>query len=250
MKLRRCFRRQQLLFLALAGTVPLTLLAQEKITFKDGRIQEAKIVGVVGSSVQVQVASGVVGVPLANVAQINMAAPPEVATALAAYEAKDFPKALAAANAVNEKFRGLPTAWAQQAASLVGDVYVAMNELPKAESAYRDFQKSYPGAGSVVADVGLARIIFSKNDLAGAKQKLEPIAVQALQEKNPTATSAAAFGQAFYLLGQIAEADKAPAVALQNYLRTVVIFPNDQLAAARARERADVLRKDQAITVP
>ncbi|MDP9292797.1 MAG: hypothetical protein M3O82_10610 [Verrucomicrobiota bacterium] len=250
MKLRRCFRRQQLLFLALGSALAMTAHAQDKITLKDGRTQDVKIVGVSASSVQVQVAAGVVGIPLANVAQVSMTPPPEFAAALAAYEAKDFPKALAAAKSVTEKFRGLPASWAQQAASLTGDIYVALNDMAKAEEAYNDFQKSYPGASSVQTDVGLARIAVRKNDFAGAKQKLEPLSAQALQEKNPAKNSALAYGQAFYLLGQIAEAEKEPAVALQNYLRTVAIFPEDRIAAASAQERADAIRGAQPVAVP
>ena len=67
---------------------------------------------------------------------------------------------------------------------MLGDLYVALNEVPKAEVAYKEFQRLYPGGGSLQADVGMARIAASKKDFATARQKLEPITVaQALKEK-------------------------------------------------------------------
>ena len=58
-------------------------------------------------------------------------------------------------------------------------------------------------------------------------------------------------GRAFYVSGQIKEQSGDLPGALEDYLRTVAIFPEDRVAAASAQERADAIRKDNgAITVP
>lgn len=217
---------------------------------KDGKLQQARVLGVNGSTVEMRVGNGTVGIPIGSIAEVAMPAPPEFSAALAAYGAKDFPKALKSIQSVLDKFKGLPADWAQQAAAMLGDIYVAMNEPERAEAAYRDFQKIYPGAGAAQAEVGLARIAVSKKDFAAAKETLEPITEQALKAKDVPRGLGAAYGQAFYLSGQVKEAGGDFAGALEDYLRTVTIFPQDRLAVVDAQERADVLRKEHAVTVP
>ncbi|MEI8341702.1 MAG: hypothetical protein WCH43_09235 [Verrucomicrobiota bacterium] len=244
MKLRRCLASHQLLFLIVCYlSAAASLKSQESITTRDGKTQQAKIVGSNGSTVQLQVGAGMVGVPLSSISQVTMAPPADYAAAVAAYESKDFAKALTSATLVTGKYKGLPTEWAQQAALMLGDIYVAQNDLARAETAYMDFQKLYPGQGSTQADVCMARIAISKKDYAGAKQKLEPLAAQALKEKNIPRNAASSYSQVFYLLGQTREAEGDYPGALQDYLRTVTLFYQDHPAVSGAQERADALRK-------
>ena len=258
MKLRSSFSSHQLVFvLSLSLLLAAVATAQDKITTKDGRIQDVKILGVSGANVQAEMkmgaGTGMMGIPLANIAPngISMAPPAPVIAAVAAYNAKDYAKAVGLLKPVVDKFKGLPVVWAQQATGLLGDVYVALNKLPEAEAAYNDFQKIYGGQGSAQTDVGLARVAFSKKDYAAAKAKLEPIRDRALAEKFPAAGMAQAYSQTFYLLGQINEAEQQYADALENYLRTVTLFFHDQTSASAAKVRADALRQEHTgITVP
>jgi len=256
MKLRCSFSSRQSHF-ALGFTVFWLLclnngvLAQDRLTTKDGKTQDAKILGVNGSTVQIQVGAGSIGIPLASITSVSKTAPPELADATTAYQAGDYAKALPLAKAVAEKYKGLPTGWAQQATSLVGDIQVGLGNLTEAEAAYRDYQRIYPKAGTIPTDVGMARIAVARTDYDAAKAKLEPIAAAALQEKTHNPALAPAYGQTFFLLGQIAEAQAQPEVALENYLRTVTLFYEDRSAAAAAQEKADALRKkDPTLTVP
>lgn len=249
MNVRRWFLPQQLLFGAVVLIAAAGAFAQESITTKDGRTQPAKILGANGSSVNVQVGAGSIGIPLGNVASVTMAAPPEYAAALAAFEAKDYAKSLAAAKAVTEKYKGLPVEWAQQSAAMLGDLYVALERLPEAERAYQDFEKLYPGTGSVLANVGMARIAFSKKDYESAKQRLAPILAQSVKEKSPPKALGPAYSQAFYLSGQLKESAGDYQGALEDYMNTVAVFYSDRLAVNAAQERADALRKDHAVTV-
>lgn len=256
MKLRRCFPPRQLLSLLPAcllfhlADLPALHAQTETITTKDGKTSTVKILGVTGSSVQVQVGAGSIGIPISSIAQVAMPAPPEIARAAAAFAAKDYPAALTATKAVLEKYRGLPADWARQAAAMLGDIYVAMNDFGRAEAAYRDFQKLYPGAGSVQADVGLARIAVSKKDYAAARAKLEPLTAQALKLKDVPPALGPAYSQAFLVSGELKEAAGDATGALEDYARTIAIFYHDRLAVATAQERADALRKEQGVTVP
>jgi len=226
-------------------------LAQDRVTTKDGKTQDVKILAVNGSTVQIRVGTGSIGIPLSSIASVAMAAPAELAAANAACQAGDYPKALPLAKAVAEKYKGLPIDWARQATSLVGDIQVALGNLKEAEAAYKDYQRIYPGAGTVQTDVGMARIAVALKNYDEAEKKLEPIAAAALKEKTPSPTLAPAYSQTFFLLGQIAEAQSQPEVALENYLRTVTLFHEDRGAVAAAQEKANALRKkDPTLTVP
>lgn len=252
MKLRATFRRQQLLFaFGFVGLAGLELAARgDVILFSDGRRMEGKVLGVTGSSLQVQTQAGSIGWPLANIKEVQMPTPPEFKQAQDLFAAKDYPKALATMSALAGKYKGVPIDWARQATAMLGDLYVATNELAKAEAAYKEFQKLYPGAGGVQAEVGMARIAASKKDFATAKSKLQPIADAALKEKNVPPGAGFAYSNAFFVLGQIKESEGNAAGALEDYLRTVTLFYHDPAAVSAAQERADAIRKAEKVTVP
>lgn len=210
---------------------------------RDGRTQDVKILGVSGNNIQISVGSGSVGVPLATISSVVMAAPPELAQALKAYETGAFAKALPLVKGIVAKYNGLPVDWARQAASLLGDIQVALGDLKEAEAAYTNFQRTYPGVGGAQTEVGMARIAVARKNYTDAQAKLEPIAAAALKEATPAPALAPVYSQAFFLLGQIAEAQGQSAVALESYLRTVTVFYHDTKSAEAAQQRADALRK-------
>ena len=251
MKLRRRFSSHQLLFTA-AFTLAIgaSVFAEDKVTTKDRRVQTGTVVGVAGASLQIQIGRGTIGVPLANIESVVMPVPADFVAGKAAYDVQDYAKALTPIKAIAAKYKGLRLDWAQQSVAMLGDIYVSLNKLPEAEAAYQDYQKIYGGEGSTQSDVGLARIAVSKKDFDQAKAKLEPIVAQALKEKRPAAALAAAYSQAFYLMGQINENAQDYPAALESYLRTVTLFPADNAAVLGARERAAALRKEHNVTVP
>jgi len=254
MKLIFRFRSQQFLFLltgiAWLGAAGAALA--DVLVMSDGRRLEGRVLGVQGSTVQLQTQAGTIGWPLANVREVQMPVPPELGQAQQAFAAKDYNKALTLARALSDKFKGLPTDWAQLATGMLGDIYVATADLAKAEAAYKEFQRLYPGGGSLQAEVGMARIAASKKDFATAKQKLEPVAEKAVKEKNVSRAhpNAIAYSQTFLVLGQVKESEGKHAEALEDYLRTVAIFFHDPSAVTAAQERADALRKEHKVTVP
>lgn len=248
MKLVSPLRRQQLLFpallLALLGSVSL-VSAQDAVILQDGKQHVGKVLGASGTGVQIQIGQGTITLPMAAVKEVRMPIPVEWGAALKAFEERDIKKAFTLAKGISDKFKGLPTEWAQQATAMIGDIYIEQGDTAKAEAAYKDFQRLYPGQGSAQADLGMARLAVARKEFKDARTRIEPIAKKALEEKNPARANALLYSQAFFLMGQIEEASGNKAAALENYLRTVGVFYHDRGAAVLAQQKADALRKEQ-----
>jgi len=245
MKLRAPLTIQQLLFATAASLLlSMTARSQDLVITTDNQQRTVKVTGVSasGQTLEFLVGQGQLGLPLTSVKEVRMAPPAEFNEAVRAYQQKDYGKALALTKGVAAKFKGMPSPWAQQATGLLGELYIIANDIPKAEAAYADFKRLYPGGGSLSSDVGLARLAVVKQDYEGAKQKLEPITEAALKEKTVSPTNAMAYSQAFLVSGQMKEATGNFAGALEDYLRTVTLFYYDRVAVAAAQERADALR--------
>jgi tetratricopeptide (TPR) repeat protein len=251
MKLRPSLRIQQNLSL-LGGAFLLASAACAQtdavIIMKDNSQRQTKVIGVSasGSSVEITTPDGAgrLGLPLAQIKEVRMAPPAELNQALALYQQKNYDAALAALQKLVAKYRGLPVAWAQQATATIGSVHLAKGDVPAAETAFKEFQKLYPGQGTLQSDVGLSLVAIARKDYAAAKAKLQPVADEALKEKNVNPANALAYSATFLGLGQIQEAEGNFAEALEQYLRTVTLFYHDRAAAALAQERADTLRKE------
>lgn len=237
---------------------PLVAHAQDRLVFRDGHVQDGKIIGMSGNQVMITLvtangAAGQIGFNLELLTRVEVVPPAEYQTGMTAYQTGEWDKALAMFKPLAAKFRGLPAEWMRQTAAMLGDIYLEKKDIPGAEAAYNDFKRLYPGgAGTALrTSVGQARIAFARNNAAAAKQQLTPITEVAL--KNPatvTKSDGAAYGQAFYLMGQLAEHDGAFQAALEDYLRTTTLFYQDASAAASAQKNADALRsahKDLAV---
>jgi hypothetical protein len=259
MKLRSPLFRPQILFAA--GCALLLVLqataGAQAVRFKmrGGAVQEGTFVGTDATGVKIKSAGGNISLPPSAFESFEMAPPPEYKQGYDALTARDYPAALTKIKSVTDKFKGLPTPWAQYAMNLLGDIYLAMDDLPKAEAAYGDAKRLYPAVagGSSVADVGPALVAVRKKDYATAKAKIEPIITEALAEKSPPPAKAMAYSKAFLVSAQVKEAEGNLPGALEDYLRTVTIFYHDPAAVSVAQEQADKLRarsKDNPITVP
>ncbi len=255
MKLRSSLRLQQLLFVigfCVLGIFSKNAWAQQEadITLKSDPQHpfKAKVASVTGTSVMVLDQFGQRGIQIAQIQNIRMAEPPDVRIALTAFQAKDYAKAMAAAKAVADKYKGLPASWAISTSSLIGDIYLEQGDLAKAATAYDDFAKAYPGNTS--ADLGRARIAVAKKDFDAAKRTAEPLCEQALKKTNVLQAEGQIYGQAFLVMGQVKEAQGDYEGALEEYLRTVTLFYHDPTATALAQERADALRKGRDAFVP
>lgn len=254
MKLRAPLTIQQLLFaIGAALLVSFAARAQDVIITTDNQQRVVKVIGVSpsGQTLEFFVGQGQLGLPLSSVKEVRMNPPAEYLQGIGAYQAKDFAKSLTLLKAVAAKFKGMPSPWAQQSVAMLGELYIATNDIPKAEAAYADFKRLYPTGGSLQSEVGLSRLDVAKQDFKGAEKRLEPITGAALKEKVITSANGIAYSQAFLVSGQVKEAQGNLSGALEDYLRTVTLFYYDRVAVASAQEHADALRAAHPdVTVP
>lgn len=226
-----------------------------RFKMRGGPVQDGTLVGTDATGVKIKVAGRDVSLPPSAFESFQMAPPPEYGQGYQAFTAGELPKALVLIKTVTDKYKGLPTDWAQYATGILGDIYVASGDFAKAEAAYNDFEKFYKGTGgsSPSSEVGRARIAVAKKDLVTAKAKLEPILTAALAEKSVPPAKALAYSQAFLVSGQLKEEEGNLQGALEDYLRTVTLFYHDPTAVTAAQQKADALRgrnKDHPVTVP
>lgn len=217
--------------------------------------QQGTVIGASAAGVQIRIGAQTLTLPPAMFESFQMPPPPEYGQGYQAYTAGDLPKALGLIKSVTDRYKGLPTDWAQYATGMLGDIYVASGDYAKADAAYNDFEKLYKVAGgaSPSSEVGRARIAVAKKDLVTAKAKLEPITTAALAEKTVPPAKALAYSQAFLVSGQVKEEEGNLQGALEDYLRTVTLFYHDPSAVTAAQQKADALRsrdKDHPVTVP
>ena len=232
-----------LLPLLLATAVPVA--AQDTVILKSGVTREGKITGVSGGNVRIQTPNGTVGTPLAEVREIRMSAPPEFDAAASQLASGDARGAVAALTKINETFAGLPAAWAERAAALLGDAKLAAGDKEGAAAAYDNLTKTYPQA-TALANLGRARLAVDAGQFDEASPLLKPLLADADKTAFPAPADGPPLCQANYLMGRVQEAAGDHQAALASYLKAAALFPFDKNAAADAQKRADALRAEHA----
>lgn len=223
--------------------------AQDAVIQKSGVRSDGTILGVTDGRIRIKVGPAETSIGLDQTDSVTKAAPKAYTDSLAAWQKGDATATLATLKPLVDTFRGLPTPWAERASALLGDVYLSLDQIPNAETAFAAFQKAYPEATSL-ADIGLARLAVEKKDYATAKAKLTPIIEEASKVTLAPTGKSAAYGQAFYLMGTVHEAEGSLPEALQDYLSAVTLFYEDQAVVAKAQARADILIKEKQVVVP
>ena len=207
------------------------------------------IVSVRGTKIAIRNAQGEISYDLAQIQEVRKAAPPELAKGVAAIEAGNLDEALALIKGISDRYKGLPTPWASDATALVGSIYISLGKLTEAEAAFNEFQRTYPASGSIATNVGKARIAVERGNLAEARTVAEPLVKDALGKKTVTRAESQLYGQAFYVLGKVAEGEGKLPEAMENYCRTVAIFYQERAVVTEAQKRIDALRQ-KGITTP
>lgn len=207
------------------------------------------IMDVRGTKVSVREAQAVLSYDLSQIQEVRKAAPPEFAKGMSAIEKKDMEEALTLIRGVAERYKGLPTSWAADATATLGNIYLSLGKFADAESAFSEYQRAYPGIGSAIASIGKARIAAERGNYAEAKSAAQPVVADALTKKTVTRAESQIYGQAFYVLGKVAEGEGKLPEAMENYCRTVAIFYQERAVVDAAEKRIDVLRQ-KGITAP
>ena len=163
-------RRCCLALVTLWGTLSM-LLAQDFIVQKDGQRREGEILGVVDGKLKIKVGPAETSIAMDQIASVTKAPPKAYEDAIKAWQEGNANQTLSLLKPMVEDFRGLPTEWAERAGALLGDVYLSLDQLPAAESAFAEFTKStrMPLPFRILASRDLA---VSKKDFATAKARL------------------------------------------------------------------------------
>jgi len=218
-------------------------------TSQPQQLANVLVVGVRGTKVAIKNAQGEISYDLAQIQEVRKAAPPEFTQGQRAIEAGKMEEALPLIKGITDRYKGLPTAWASDATAMLGNIYVSLGKLKEAEAAFDDFQKIYPSAGPGVTSVGKARLAAERENFAEAKAVAEPLVADALTKKTVTRAESQLYGQAYYILGRVAEGEGKLPEAMENYCRTVAIFYQERSVVTEAQKRIDALRQ-KGITTP
>lgn len=223
-------------------------MAQNVVTSKDGTKREGLVTGVRNGAVRIKVGPAETAIPLAKIQSVTMPAPTEYTEAVEAWQNGNAAAALPKLESVVANFEGLPADWAERAASLLPEIYLAEDRTDDAEKALARFQQLYTDSAAS-SDLLLARMAISKSDFSTARGKLEPLVAEARKTLLPSGPNAVAMSQALFLMGKVHENDGKKPEALESYLLVTTIFKNDPASVARAAERAKAL-SDEKILVP
>lgn len=207
------------------------------------------IVGVNGTKVVIRNAQGEISYDLSQIMEVRKNPPVEFQQAQAFIEAGQLDKALPLIKSVTTRYKGLPTTWAADASAMLGNVHISLGQLDQAEAAFGEFEKSYPSAGSGASSIGKARLAVERGKLDDARAVAEPVVADALTKKNVSRADSKLYGQAYFVLGKIAEGEGKLPEAMENYSRTVAIFYQERAVVKEAQKRIDELRK-KGITTP
>jgi hypothetical protein len=228
--------------------------SQDVVTLNDGSKRQGTIIGIDAQKnirIQTQAAAGVVTttVPLANVESVAMNPPADLLSAEEAWNNGNAAAAAAKLETLVPNFLGLPAPWVQRATLLLIDTLLDSGKTDEAEAALVKFQQAYPGNADSTALIR-AKIAVARKNFVGARPLIAPIIEEAKQTNLADTTQSIKFGQAFYLMGQIRENEGDLPGALEDYLRSSIIFFADGTTAAKAQARANELANEKNVVVP
>ena len=135
--------------------------AQDLVVQKDRQRREGEILGVADGKLKIKIGPAETSLPLEQVASVVKAPPKAYDDAMNAWQDGNANKTLSLLKPIVDTFRGLPTDWAERSSALLGDVYLSLDQLPAAESAFAEFAKAYPESKSR-SDISLARLAVSQ----------------------------------------------------------------------------------------
>ena len=241
--------RTLLIVAILAASTAGMACAQDALVLTNGQRREVQVIGVTGDRLVFKSGPAETSLPLAQIEAVKMAAPKNFEQVLEMRKGPDAAKALPILKTLVEKFRGLPSPWAERASAMLGDAMLDAGDVAGAEAAFTAFQSAYPKAQSL-ADLGLARLALEKKDYATAGAKAAPMVEAARQTLFAGPRKSAEYGQACFIMGAVLEEQGKLPEALETYLLATTVFYEDQTVAAKARARADALASEKNVSVP
>jgi|SRR5579871_2554753 len=226
---------------------PVAGRADDTITLRNG----TRVVGHIDSVSDGQVLvtattsnGGVAKLPyhLSDIARVDMA-PPAAFTAAQ----KQPPAQVAAALApLVQAYAGLPTYWVLDAMGQLGDAYTTLGQAAQANAVYAEINQLYPNSPYMaVATAGMAKVLLTQGKVDQALATVQPVIDAANKTIAPSPDESRAYANAFLVYGQILEAQKKYAQALEAYLTVNTIFYQNQALVDQSAQLVQNLRAHQ-----
>jgi len=232
--------------------IPLEGRAQDgphRVIQTNGQASVGTIQGVANGNVNIKVSAGVIGIPLRNIARLEMPTPTEVDAAQKAYLEGNSAQALQLITPVVQRFQGLPILWSRNAVQLQAEAALATDQMSLAKQGFEILEKVY--GDKEAASIGLARVAIEEGRLEEARKTLDPLVKTAIEDAEPDSIKGGRYGQAVVAYGILQEKEGQLPEALENYLRAIVVFDSDPATTALAESKIKTLRESHPeITVP
>ncbi len=219
-----------------------------RIIQKSGAENVGQIEGVNNGTVSIKVAAGSIGVPLRNIARVEMPAPPAVAQAQEAYLKGDAATAFSLVTPVADRFAGLPVGWSKQAVQLKAEAALAIGDVAAGKSGFEMLEKVYDDKQA--ATIGMARVNLEEGKLEEARKVLEPLIKSALEDPAPDSLKGVQYGQTALAYGILQEKAGRFPEALEYYILAKAVFDSDPATSAIAEARAQAVRETHGAIVP
>jgi tetratricopeptide (TPR) repeat protein len=142
-----------------------------------------------------------------------------------------------------KQYAGLPADWVVDAMAQLADAYDAQGKSAQASDIYAQINALYPGSPyQNEAIAGAAKLDLNAGKTADALSLLQPVVNQANQHVAPSAAEARGDAKIFLVYGQVLQAQKQNAAALEAYLTVKTLFYENPALADQAGKLADALR--------
>lgn len=241
-----------LLAVVLLGLALTPLAAQDgphRVIQTNGQASVGTIQSVANGNANIKVSAGVIGIPLRNIARVEMPPPAEVDAAQKAYLEGNAAQALQMITPVVQRFQGLPILWSRNAVQLQAEAALATGQIDQAKQGFEILEKVY--GDKEAASIGLARVAIEEGRLDEARKTLDPLVKNALEDAEPDSIKGVRYGQAVLAYGILQEKEGKLPEALENYLRAIVVFDSDPATTALAESKANALRESNSeLAVP
>ncbi|SDT91310.1 hypothetical protein SAMN05444156_0682 [Verrucomicrobium sp. GAS474] len=233
--------------LAFGFLLPGFLRADDTLYKKDGSLLTGEITQFQGGNIMLKLPAGVIGVPVADVARIDMTVP----AAMAATEKASPDLVQSTLQPLVDQYKGLPVPWVPMAMARLADAAQQKGDTAKTAAIYADLASLYSGPESpIAAKIALARYALIQKKVDEALALLQPIVAE-VKKAPGSAAAADSLGSLFLLNGEVLEAKGDTAAAYESYLTTVTLFNQNEASVKAAQQKiASLTGATPALQVP
>lgn len=178
-----------------------------------------------------------------DIAEVSLRERPGVAEGRQALEAGKMEEVVTHWQEPVRQFLGVDNPWVLECAGGLGQAYLALGKVADAEALYGKMKKAYPtGPAALRAEVGFA-VATSGKDTAGLLAKLQGLEGQLQESLRPLRADREALAEFYFARGEALERKGEEKMALEDFLRVSVLYPDPPSLGLRSAKKAQALRQ-------